>query len=149
MTKHARLFQLPAKLETRLARLLTYWEGLRRGGNEIPFSDDVNLSSAPDLAEYTMIIESIGDPPRFRFALVGRTVTDRYGGEIDGRFLDEMDARDPIDQIVAQCRATVETRGPSYFRHEPGNKPGASPYGRLLLPLWGDGRVNMLLGGIT
>ncbi len=152
MTTSPHLFPVPARIEPSLARLLTYWQELRRGGNDVPFSDDVDLAALPDVAAEVMLIDAVGAPPRFRLAIVGRTIADRYGGETAGRFLDEMAARNPIDDIVAQCRATVATRAPSYFRRDPATAAKAgtgTAYARLLLPLWGSGEVNMLLGGIA
>jgi len=49
----------------------------------------------------------------------------------------------PIDELTNQCRATVERRAPTYFRHAPA---GGTGYSRLILPLWGNGRIEMLIG---
>jgi hypothetical protein len=51
-----------------------------------------------------------------------------------------------------QCRATIERRAPTYFRHAPTGTPHAESgngYSRLILPLWGNGRTEMSLGGVV
>ena len=62
------------------------------------------------------------------------------GHDLSGKFLDEIDAAAPLQFLLSQCSATVEGRAPTYY----GNN-GAGGYARLVLPLWGDGRVGMLL----
>ncbi len=42
--------------------------------------------------------------------------------------------------LRAQASATVEARAPTFYR-------GAG-YARMLLPMWGDGRIGMLLGAL-
>ena len=108
----------PEKLDASLAHIRTYWAGLKRGENEIPFWDDLNLIELSELSKNAMLIEVIENPLRFRFDIVGRTVANRYGTEIDGRFLDEMDEREPIDQLNSQCRVTVDSRASTYFRYD-------------------------------
>jgi len=57
-----------------------------------------------------------------------------------GQFLDEIDAKGPFAFFLAQASATVEAAEPTF--HQDG-------FTRLLLPLWGNGYVSMLLGGIA
>jgi hypothetical protein len=44
MIRSAQAFSLPAKLSAPLQRVLFYWRDLKRGENEMPFADDVDLS---------------------------------------------------------------------------------------------------------
>lgn len=136
-------FLFPDRLEPDLDRVQAYWNGLKRGDNDIPFWDDVKFSMKARLARDVMVIETFEDPPRFRFGLVGDDITRRYGAAITGKFTDEVDLHPPIDQLTEQCLATVERRAPTYFRHAPGND---IKYSRLVLPLWGNGRIEMLIG---
>jgi hypothetical protein len=115
---------------------------LKRGENDIPFWDDVKLSTEAPLASHIMMIEVFENPLRFRFDLVGEDVTRRYGSAIAGKFADEVHPQPPIDQVTDQCRATVNQRSPTFFHH---TADGIS-YSRLILPLWGNGHIEMLIG---
>jgi hypothetical protein len=137
-------YALPPSLERDLARVHAFWNGLKRHEAEMPFWDDVKISALGDLAGRLMMIEATDKPVRFRvaFGLVGADIQQRYGHDLSGKFIDEIDVAAPLQFLQSQCSATVEGRAPTYYR----NADSAGSYGRLLLPLWGDGRVGMLLG---
>jgi len=140
-------YAMPKKLAPNLARVQAYWEGLRRGENNMPFWDDVNLSSLPDLSPRLMLIDVFAKPQRFRFNFIGAQVGKQYSETIAGKFADEMEMKSPFEYLLSQASATVERGAPSYYAHAMGAKSrGALPYSRLLLPMWGDGHVGMLLG---
>jgi len=136
-------FSVPARIEASHDRVRAYWAGLRRGENAIPFWDDVKLASLDKLADDAMLLDVFGNPARFRLAIVGKNIEAAYGRPIDGKFLDELDLRPPFDKLAAQCRTAVERRTPTYFHSE------AYRYSRLVLPLWGEGRVSMLLAAVV
>jgi hypothetical protein len=142
MTREDEAFALPERLEPDLDRVLAYWNGLKRGENDIPFWDDVKLSTQAPFSDHVVMIEAFENPLRFRFDLVGEDVTRRYGATIAGKFTDEVDLHPPIDGVTDQCQATVERRVPTYFRHI----AGGTGYSRLILPLWGNGHIEMLIG---
>lgn len=145
-------FSLPRKLEPDLARVRAYWEGLKRGDADMPFSDDVNLSALPDLSGRLMLIEVFDQPMRFRLGMLGQEIKARYRGDVVGKFLDEIDIRPALQYLHAQCSAVVESRAPTYYRHGSTRRSRASTadaYSRLLLPTWGEGRIGMLLAGVA
>jgi hypothetical protein len=139
-------FPLPDKLERDLARVLAYWQGLRRGGNSMPFWDDLKLSALADQSAQLMLIDVFDKPERFRFNHLADELTQRGGEALTGKFADEVDLPDPFAYLRAQCSATVEARAPTYYRSAAVGTPAA--YARILLPMWGDGRIGMLLGAI-
>jgi len=99
-----------------------------------------------------MLIDVFESPIRFRFDLVGADLADWYGEATGNRFLDEVELRAPFDELALQCRATVEGLAPTYYHQaaaekEDGKRLGG--YARLLLPLWGNGRIEMLLGAVV
>jgi hypothetical protein len=141
MTREDGSFALPDRLEPDLERVQAYWNGLKRGENNMPFWDDVKPSTQAPLADHIMMIEAFENPLRFRFDLVGENVTRSYGATIAGKFTDEVDLRPPIDRVTDQCLATVQQRTPTYFRHA----AGGTSYSRLILPLWGNGHIEMLI----
>jgi hypothetical protein len=145
-------FALPRKLEPSLARLRAYWEGLKRGDADMPFGDDVDPSALPDLSARLMLIEVFDKPVRFRLAMLGREIKELHGGDVVGKFLDETGTRPPLEYLASQSSAAVEGRAPTYYRHAPADGSGSgttNAYARLLLPMWGDGRIGTLLGGVA
>ena len=133
-------FPLPTKLEPELADLQRYWNGLKRGQAEMPFTDDVKLTLAPH-STWTMLADVLKQPVRFRFALVGDDIRRSYGSDLAGLLADEIDIRVPLNFLVSQCSAAVEGRSSSYYAHD--------GYARLALPLWGDAHTNALLIGVA
>ncbi len=154
MKPSARPFALPGKPERELALVLAYWEGLKRHEAQMPFWDDVKLSALPALSAKLMMIEASAKPVRFRFGfgVVGAEIQARYGGDLAGKFLDEIEIRQPLQFAISQCSAAVESAQPTYYRRAAAGGRGSSAqqgYSRLILPLWGDGRVGMLLGAFA
>ena len=147
-------YSAPRKLEPGLARVLNYWEKLKRREAEMPFWDDVNVSALPKLLGKLTMIEASDRPIRFRFGLGsgGEEIKRKYAGDLDGNFLDEMDVRYPLQFLLSQCSATVESGRPTYYRHGSPSRTTSRAkqgYARLVLPLWGDGRIGMLLVAFT
>lgn len=140
MTEAAEAYSMPASLEPELAAVHDYWRGIRRGGNEVPFWDDVKLSSLGSSADDAILIDVFENPLRFRLGLAGRSMAARFGQDRIGKFLDEFEPHGPFDHLESQCAATVRSRVPTYFRHR-----STPAYARIVLPLWGDGRIAMLL----
>ena len=133
------VYPLPERLSPDLAQVLDYWEGLKRGEAEIPFWDDVKLTALPHLGRTLAIVDVFEGPERFRYSIVGADLADGQDGDVAGRFLDEAELGPPLDFMRAQCAATVEAASPTYFA------PDDEGYGRLVLPLWGEGQIRMLL----
>lgn len=152
MTMSTAPFSLPRKLEPDLARIRAYWEGLKRGDADMPFSDDVDLSKMPELAGRLMLIEVFDKPVRFRLGTLGEEAIERYGTNVVGKFLDEIEMLPPLQYISSQSSAALESRAPTYYRHAStrrGSSGTVACYSRLLLPMWGGGRIGMLLGGVA
>ena len=145
-------YSVPSKLEASLARVRTYWEGLKRRDAGMPFWDDVNPAALPDLSGRLMLIEVFDKPLRFRFEIVGEELKEGCGADVVGRFSDEIEIRDPFQYLNSQGLAAIESRAPTYYRHEVakrGSSGAREGYARLILPLWGDGRIGMLLGAVA
>jgi hypothetical protein len=145
-------YSLPDELEPDLTHIRAYWNGLKRGSNDIPFWDDVKFSLRSRLGRESMLIDVFENPLRFRFDLIGTDLTDWYGKAIANKFLDEIEPRAPFDDLIRQSKATVEGCAPTYYCQAAAGKrvaehPGG--YARLLLPLWGNGRIEMLLGAVV
>jgi hypothetical protein len=149
MTGSTPPFALPADLPSDLGRVRDYWASLKRGENSMPFWDDVNLSSLPDLSNRLMLVDAFENPQRFRLNSVGGQIRQRYGADLAGKFIDEIDAKAPFEVFAAQASATIEAKASTFFASEAGTAGGRQHgYARLLLPMWGDGRIGMMLGAI-
>jgi hypothetical protein len=140
MTDGADAYSIPARFEAELVSIYESWRSMRRGDNYMPFSDDVNPPSLGSGADDAVLIDVFENPLRFRLGLAGRSIAAQLGPERGGKFLDELEPHGLLDHLEAQCAATVRSRAPTYFRH------GSAPaYARIALPLWGNGRIEMLL----
>lgn len=145
-------FSVPKTLDPELARVRAYWEGLRRGDADMPFWDDFNASSLPDLSDRLMLIDVVDKPLRFRVNFLGPRLAEQYGDVLAGKFVDELELKSPLEYLPSQCSATVESRVPTFYQHDTGEvrkSPGHASYSRLLLPMWGDGHIGMLLGAFA
>src|SRR6516164_2862798 len=132
-------YSVPSKLEAELAHVRAFW-------------DDVNLAALADLSGRLMLIDVFDKPLRFRFEIVGEELKERYGADVVGRFSDEIEIHHPFHYLNSQGLATVESRAPTYYRHEAtkrGSSRATEGYSRLILPTWGDGHIGMLLGAVA
>jgi hypothetical protein len=137
-------YAVPAKLSPDLTRVQSYWSGLLRGQANMPFWNDVRLSDLPDLANRLVLIDVFELPERFRFSTIGKMLTTE---PLAGRFLDELRLNSPFEFLASQCIATVESAACTWFEQDrSAGSPLARGYARLLLPMWGEGRIGMLLG---
>jgi hypothetical protein len=142
------LLNMEAVAERRLHRLHAYWRDRRRGAAP-PSREDIDPSDLKELLPNLALIDVEDGPRRYRFRLVGTEIVARYGQELTGKRLDEVELGSELASISAQYDETVMERAPTYCRHEltrPGDR--LLRYERLLLPLSRDGiHVDMLLGG--
>lgn len=138
-----RPFALPQHLSPDLARVKAYWEGLLRGSAEMPFWDDLDLTVLPDLSGRLFLIGVFSNPERFRLDVVGEDISAALDAPVAGLFIDETGSTAPLDFLGSQGSATVEAGAPTYGE---GVLADGRSYRRLLLPMWGDGRLSMLLG---
>jgi hypothetical protein len=140
MDKPANPFPLTATLERDLSQVRSYWLGLRRAQNDIPFADDLKPAALAAQAGGMLLIDAFEKPERFRFSLLGGDLLLAQEKALSGKFIDEVDLPAPLCFLRAQASATVEARAPTYYRD--------TATARLLLPMWGDGRVSLLLGAV-
>ncbi len=134
-------YSVPRSLPPGLDRVRAYWRGLIRRAAPMPFWDDLSPSDMGDILDITFTLEVFDKPERFRFAFVGEGLEAGGVGELEGTFLGEGPHSAPFDFLHSQASATVEARRPTLHR-----STGPNRYARLLLPMWGDGRVGLLLG---
>lgn len=150
MVLAAQPFPLPRKLSPALASAYRHWKALIRAENTMPFSDDISLLRHGKLAPNFLLIDVFSMPQRFRFNHLGEKTIAKFGADISGKFADELDLREPLNYFLAQASATVEAAAPTSYSSSPPrpNKTCRGGYSRILLPAWGNGRVDLLLGAI-
>jgi hypothetical protein len=129
-------------IEPELEGLRQYWASLIRGNNDMPFWDDLKPSAVGQLSGRLVVLDVFDKPNRFRYSsLLGSELRERYGEDVRDMFLHETPRRAPFDFLESQAEATVESAKPTYYR--------AGDYSRILMPMWGDGRIGMLLGAVV
>ena len=134
-------YHMPESLPPRLERALAYWRGLLRNAASMPFWDDLVLGDMGDLEGDAFTLEVFDKPERFRFGLMGADLEACCVGEVEGLFLGEGRLSEPFGFLLSQASATVESAAPTLYRSD-----GERNYARLLLPMWGEGRIGLLLG---
>jgi len=147
MTAPAQPFPLPRKLRPRLVTVLRYWTNSIRAENGMPFSDDVSLSSLDRLSAHLLLVDVFSGPQRFRFSHLGKSIIAKLGTNPTGQFADELKLAEPLDYLIAQASATVEAGSPTLYCAAR-KKTRRGGYSRILLPAWGNGRVDLLIGAI-
>ncbi len=142
-------FPLPGELGSDLARTLDYWKGLPRAEARIPFWDDLKLSALGDVAARTLVIEVFDKPQRFRLDIVGEEIDRATGGSLKGAFPDKVTRPPhPLDFLLAQASATVEAGAPTWYRNAVTDEADGGAYARLMVPMWGDGRIGIILAAV-
>jgi hypothetical protein len=133
--------------DTRVKRAFEFWDGLREG-RELPARTDIDPQDIVQILKYVILVDVLRDPTDFRFRLAGTDVVRRFGEELTGHRLSEVDVDGKYRQIFDEYELTVTRRQPSVFTEAFTRKDGKYvQYTRLLCPLSADGvRVDMLFG---
>lgn len=120
--------------------LAAYWDA-KRAGRTMPRKSDIDPSEIKPLLPYILIGEFAPDPVRLRYRLVGTEVVAVYGADFTGRWIDELDFGQQVEQgWAAQYRRVFETRQPLYGAARLLATSGMEmPYEFGLFPLGQDG----------
>lgn len=92
----------------RIHRLYAYWR--EKAGAGMPARAEFDPVDVRDLLPNLMMVDVVGQPPRFRYRLVGTRVAQYTGFDFTGRYLDEMvfQGRDFFDEcyarLLSECR---------------------------------------------
>jgi hypothetical protein len=136
--------------DERLRDLYRYWAD-KKHGRALPARGDLDPMEIPQLLPNIGLVDVVGDPPRFRYRLVGTAITHAIGRELTGRFVDELPIdRDYVEHLLSLYRTTLEERRPVYSEGDFIGLPYKASWRsfRLLLPLSRrDDRVDMILVG--
>ncbi len=129
-------------------RLLAYWQS-KLNGRKAPRREDIAPEELGDLLPWVVLVDVVGEPPRFRVRLAGTGVVREYGAEMTGMFLDEMDLGVARNRSLDDHRRAVREFRPVVGSFDFEKRDGRwVSYERITLPLSADGKtVNMLLCG--
>src|SRR3712207_5864950 len=112
----------------------------------MPARRDIDPAQMVPWLRNTFLVDVLHDPLEFRFRLVGTEVVHRFGMELTGRRLRDLNLHGREHQTRAEYAAVVERREPRYSVELSGGR-NAWEIDRLLMPLSEDGEiVNMLFG---
>ncbi len=134
----------------KIRELYEYWASLGPGGGKLPGRRDFDPLAVPHLLPNVMLLDVVGQPPRFRYRLVGTRMVDALGSDLTGRWLDEAHSRPgggkpqfPSYEKVAHEGVSDWRRGPPHFMSY---LDKCTEVERVFLPLATDGRqVDMIL----
>lgn len=134
-----------------LWQTLNYWRSLC-GKRRLPARKDFDPADIPRLLPKLMLADvstpkAKSQAPQISFRLVGTEVVGRFGYELTGHHLSEIDYGARADDVADLYRRTVDSAQPQFelidFQQ---NKGRHIRMQHLLLPLSDDGdRVNMIL----
>jgi hypothetical protein len=148
MMTAAQPFPLPRQLPPTLARGPSILEKVDPSGNPMPFSDDVNLGPIEKLSPHLMLVDVFSVPQRFQFSRLGENIIGKLSNDLTGQFVDEIKPAEPLSYFIAQASATIESVAPTLYSAARGKSRGRC-YSRILLPAWGNGRIDLLLGAVV
>jgi len=114
-----------------------YWDS-KRGGRSLPRRKDIDPLEIPELLGHINVIKvhRARGSLRFQYTLWGTFITDLYGDDFTGRFLDEIILPVGVDRVAAAFEQTVATGQPHFWRVPvPCGIRRYASNRRLLLPL--------------
>lgn len=133
-------FPIPDHLGAKLQEAFLLWQGLKRAENGIPFSDDLGVPALSGLSGEPFLLRAFVSPERYCFEFLGGGSRGRIA---PGTFIDEISPDVEFSYLRAQSSATIEAAEPALLRLA---EMSGRNFSRLLLPLWGNGQIDLLLG---
>ena len=131
------------ELEPRLRHLLHYWQD-KRAGRAWPARRDIDpLDLRPLLGHINMIdvVPRSDGPPRFRYRLFGTEFVFYHGGDLTGRWLDEITDPGFRRELIAMYAGITERGELRMLSYDYMLASGPHRFQALALPLSGDGRI--------
>lgn len=131
-----------------LAQAFDYWRS-KCGARSMPRRRDIDPAEIPQLLPNMQITERIGT--RIRYRLAGTAIVEAYGGELRGKFFDEVLSGERLRFVEANYRLMCSEKRPilvsgSYFS----KRDVPLVCNRLVMPLSEDGaNVNQSLTAMT
>jgi hypothetical protein len=126
-------------------RLYAYWVA-RRGAKPFPSRDDIDPLDFGFVLGRVSLVDVLDQPRRYRYRLVGTTVTDNLGYEMTGKFLDQMPESQMRVYLEQLYDKVVAQRAPVYERDQINLDGRLWKSETIVLPLSADGHaINLLM----
>ncbi len=138
-------FGFPDSLTDPLRHLRDVWEQAKSVRTDMARAEDFDFALLREDADHLLVFEVMDQPLQLRVETAGCWITEAYGETLAGRSVESLSERAPLEEIWIQAMAAVRDRRPVYFRRE----TGSLPYERIVLPLWGESRVEKLVCAIS
>ena len=133
--------------DSRLHAVFSYWSG-KKGARPMPARRDIDpLELGPGILPHLMLVD-VEPGPRFRYRLFGTVVSDHFGMDATGRYIDEVMVGQYKDFILGLYGDMIAQKKPVYSTsiYGPAVNRNMSTQ-RLMLPLSSSGDdVDMVLG---
>ena len=119
--------------------LYDYWVAKKRD-RAMPSRADIDPAEIKKLLPHLLLTDVVDGGKRFRYRLVGTSVSETFGGGISGRYVDEVMTGTYLEFIEGIYRDIVQQRKPIYSEstYKTGPTVGMRAQ-RLSLPLSSDG----------
>jgi hypothetical protein len=128
-----------------LRRLYDYWYA-RRAGRRYPARLDIDPVDIKFVLGNVSLVEVVGEPPKFRWRLVGSLLVNRLGYDMTNQMVDDYPNPAYREYLIESYRAVVETGQPSVALNEREIDGKARRFEIVRLPLAEDGEsINMIL----
>lgn len=129
-------------------RLFQYWEDKRRG-RPAAHREDIDPVDLGPLLGDILLIETAGDPPRFRFRLHGTRLAEKSGRDLTGCYVEDMPQAENRAWLLQRLASLYENGTPQYGKHERIVDDRRWRYEILWLPLLADRETpTMFLGAL-
>lgn len=92
--------------------LRDHWLRLQGGSRGLPSWSDFDPAAVPRLLPHLVVVEVTGDPPVFRYRLIGTFITNLAGRDATGRYLDAALYGDRLEAMIWTFRRCVQTAAP-------------------------------------
>jgi hypothetical protein len=134
----------------KLEDLYRYWLS-KKGRRTAPARAEIWPEEMRRFLPHLFLVDVIGEPPRFRFRLVGTKVVEACGEDHTGDFIDDARLEARAGERIAEYRIAAAERHPMVRSWDLPTKDERHLHcERLILPLSADGdRVDMLLCGMA
>lgn len=126
-----------------------YWLSKCRGDG-LPRRRDIRPEEIVRLLPHIFLVDVAGDPPTFKFRLVGTQITEWAAGEYTGVTVNESEFGPNWRRVYDIYRGAVEKRAPAHSEYSaPWKEREFLFYERIVAPLSDDGvSINMLFGAL-
>ena len=126
-----------------------YWLG-KCCGDRLPRRRDIRPEEIARLLPHIFLVDVAGDPPSFKFRLVGTQITQWAGGEYTGVAVNEAEYGPNWRRVYDIYLQSVRTRAPVHSEYSaPWKEREFLVYERIIAPMSDDGvTVDTLFGAL-